>query len=286
MRSQVQVLAGPPLFSQLRGLRRLGRWRSLPSWAAPGPRALRTVEPGTSRSGRPGPRSITTGTDRGRHRCSLGHGHLMSASMALTTCGAMAQMGMHSARTLFLDRRRSWRATGVSLAGQVVELGPLPERLPQRRPGPARCRRWPSTARAGSDAPARARAAARAVRGCSRAARLRPSWPCGRLPRRRAPRSHRCGHRGHRRGTPDVHTRTSDTRTLDTGRVDIARADTGRSHPTPDTWTLTEDADRVTKTRQACGQLGPRTSRRPAGRRTVFLWGQRMRRAATITARR
>jgi len=104
-RSQVQVLAGPLLFSQLRGLRRLGRWCSLFAWAAPGPRALRTVEPGTSRSGRPGPRSITTGTDRGRHRCSLGHGHLMSASMALTTCGAMAQMGMHSARTLLLDRR-------------------------------------------------------------------------------------------------------------------------------------------------------------------------------------
>jgi len=59
-----------------------------------------------------------------------------------------------------------------------------------------------------------------------------------------------------------------------------------RGHRTPDTWTLTEDADRVTKTRQACGQLGPMTSRRPAGCRTVFLWGQRMRRAATITARR
>ena len=45
-----------------------------------------------------------------------------------------------------------------------------------------------------------------------------------------------------------------DTRTLDTGRADIARADTG--HLTPDAWTLTEDADRATKPRQASGHLG------------------------------
>jgi hypothetical protein len=42
--------------------------------------------------------------------------------------------------------------------------------------------------------------------------------------------------------------------TLDTGRADIARADTG--HLTPDAWTLTEDADRATKPRQASGHLG------------------------------
>jgi hypothetical protein len=55
MRSQVQVLAGPPLFSQLRGLTRLGRWRLLPAWAAVGPRALRTVEPkDPARTGDPG----------------------------------------------------------------------------------------------------------------------------------------------------------------------------------------------------------------------------------------
>jgi hypothetical protein len=40
-----------------------------------------------------------------------------------------------------------------------------------------------------------------------------------------------------------------DTRTLD-----IGRADTG--HLTPDAWTLTEDADRATKPRQASGHLG------------------------------
>jgi hypothetical protein len=76
-----------------------------------------------------------------------------------------------------------------------------------------------------------------------------------------------------------------DTRTLDTGRADIARADTG--HLTPDAWTLTEDADRATKPRQASGHLGrhdePTTcwtpNRAPVG-------GQRMRRSATMTARR
>jgi len=191
---------------------------------------------------------------------------------------------------------RSWRATGVSLAGQAVEPGPLPERLPRRRPGPARRRRWPSTARAGSEAPARARAAARAVRGYGRAARPRPSWPCGRPPRRRAPshpgadtadadaehadtdagrRTSTPGHRTPGHWTPDAWTRMRGhwTLTPDTGH---RTPDTG--HRTPDTGHRTrgrvdEDADRATKARQASGQLGPTTSRRPAGRRTVFLWG-------------
>jgi hypothetical protein len=74
--------------------------------------------------------------------------------------------------------------------------------------------------------------------------------------------------------TPDAW--TSHGRTLD--------AHTG--HRTPDVWTLTEDADRVTKPRQASGHLRPRTSRRPTGRRTMFLWGQRLRRSAIMTARR
>ena len=45
MRSQVQVLAGPPLFSQLRALPPLGRSHPLPAWAASGPHALRAVAP-------------------------------------------------------------------------------------------------------------------------------------------------------------------------------------------------------------------------------------------------
>jgi hypothetical protein len=107
-------------------------------------------------------------------------------------------------------------------------------------------------------------------------------------PHRRAPRSHgcrrsgrRCGTRGHRRGTPDVHTRT-----LDSGRVDIAYADTGWSHRTPDTGHRTPDAwtrGRVDATSMRTGDQGtgrhpdrhpgpPRPPDRPLGRRTVDLW--------------
>jgi hypothetical protein len=200
----------------------------------------------------------------------------------------MPQMGCTARGRCSSTDGRSWRATGVSLAGQAVDLAPLPERLPRRRRGPARCPCWPSTACAG--------AAPRLWLGqlpepfADTAGRPDPGPP-GRVAARRTDALHevtRCGHRGrergtrgHRRGTPDVHTRT-----LDTGRVDIARADTGRSHRTPDVWTLTEDADRVTKPRQASGHLRPRTSRRPTGRRTMFLWGQRLRRSAIMTARR
>jgi hypothetical protein len=45
MRSQVQVLAGPPLFSQLRALTPPGWSHPLPAWAASGPHALRAVAP-------------------------------------------------------------------------------------------------------------------------------------------------------------------------------------------------------------------------------------------------
>jgi hypothetical protein len=266
MRSQVQVLAGPPLFSQLRGLTRLGRWRSLLAWAAPGPRALRTVEPrdlperatrGPGRSQR-APIVVATGSAQ----VMVG---LMPASMTLTTCGAMPQMGCTARGRCSSTDRRSWRSTSVSLAGQAIEPGPLPERLPRRRPGPARRRRWPSTARAGS--------AARLWLGqlpepfADMAGRFRPSWPCGRPPRRSAPRSHlvrtprtptrntRTPTRDAERPHPDRHWTpghwtpdpwTSHARTLD--------AHTG--HRTPDAWTLTEDADRVTKARQAFGHLG------------------------------
>jgi hypothetical protein len=267
MRSQVQVLAGPPLFSQLRGLTRPTRSRSLPVWAAVGPHASAPVEPRTlPERATPGPKA-TTPRPRGRRRrpaqVMVG---LMPPSMALTTRGAMPRMGCTARGRCSLTDGRSWRATGVSLAGQVVEPGPLPERLPRRRPGPARRRRWPRTARAGSAAPARARAAARAVRGYGRAARPRPSWPCGRPPRRRADakspgadtgdtdaeradtnagrRTSTPGHWTPGHWTPDAW--TSHARTPDTG------------HRTPDTWTLTEDADRATKARQAPDSWAPR----------------------------
>jgi hypothetical protein len=233
MKSQVQVLAGPPLFSQLRGLTRLARWRSLLAWAAPGPRPLFAPsgprglpERATRSPGRSQRAPIVVAT--GSAQVMVG---LMPATLALTTCGAMPPMGCTARGRCSSTDGRSWRATGVSLTGQAVEPGPLPERLPRRRPGPARRRRWPSTARAGSEAPALARAAARAVRGYGRAARPRPSWPCGCPPRRRAPGSHpvRTPRTPMRNTDTDAGRRTStsrtlDIRTLDTGRVDIARA--------------------------------------------------------------
>jgi hypothetical protein len=60
MRSQVQVLAGPPLFSQLRALQPSSRSRLLPAWAAVGPRtaAFLTGDPRAqpAHPGRPGGR--------------------------------------------------------------------------------------------------------------------------------------------------------------------------------------------------------------------------------------
>jgi hypothetical protein len=208
---------------------------------------------------------------------------LMPATLPLTTCApSHAAAGVHRARTLFLDRRTVLARNRCVLAGQTVEPGPLPERLhddgqvqPDVPAGPVR------------PALALARASARAVRGYGRAARPRSSWPCGCPSHRRAPRSHRSGHRGrrrgtrgHRRGTPD--TRTPGHRTR--GHPDAT--DTGRSHRTPDAWTLTENADRVTKARQASGHLGHRDE--PIARWTPnrVPMGQRTRRSATRTARR
>jgi hypothetical protein len=71
MKSQVQVLAGPPLFSQLRVLPPPGRSHPLPAWAASGPRALRADAPKASWS-RPPSAQVMVG--------------LVPASMSLTTC--------------------------------------------------------------------------------------------------------------------------------------------------------------------------------------------------------
>jgi hypothetical protein len=71
MRSQVQVLAGPPLFSQLRALPPPGRSHPLPAWAASGPHALRAVASKPSRS-RPPSAQVMVG--------------LITAIMSLRTC--------------------------------------------------------------------------------------------------------------------------------------------------------------------------------------------------------
>jgi hypothetical protein len=106
MRSQVQVLAGPPLFSQLRGLTRLGRWRSLLAWAASGPRALRTAEPrdlpewATRDPGQSqrAPIVVATGS-------APGHGRPDAGKHGPDDLRSHAADGVHRARTLFLDRR-------------------------------------------------------------------------------------------------------------------------------------------------------------------------------------
>ena len=242
MRSQVQVLAGPPLFSQLRGLRRLGRWCSLPSWAAPGPRALRTVEPGTSRSGRPGaqvdhngnrswsppvqPRSWSP--DVGKH----GPDDLRSH----------AADGAHSARDAVP------RPTAILARNRCVPGRPGGRTGPAARAPPTMTPRFSSTSPLAQHGlrrpcgPALARAAARAVRGYRRAAR--PSWPCGHRPRRRVPRSRPV--------------RTPRTPTRDAGRPhpDIGHSDLGhrtRGHRTRGHRTLTPDTGHLDAD-GGCGQ--------------------------------
>jgi hypothetical protein len=87
MRSQVQVLAGPLLFSQLRALPPPGRFRSLPAWAAVGPRALRAVEPkDRPGAGDPGSRSITTSTHRGHRSGPARSWSALPAILPVATC--------------------------------------------------------------------------------------------------------------------------------------------------------------------------------------------------------
>jgi hypothetical protein len=204
----------------------------------------------------------------------------MPPTLPLTTCAPPCHsLGAQHAH-LLPDRRAILR-NRRSPAGQAIE----PARCPSASTTTTRSGPTSPLAQHGlhrRSGPALAPAVARAVRGYGRAASPMP-WPCDCPTHRHAPRGHRCGHsgRGRGRGTRGHrrrgHPRTMDTRTprtprtLDTGRADIARADTG--HLTPDAWTLTEDADRATKPRQASGHLGPTTSRRPTGRRTMFLWG-------------
>jgi hypothetical protein len=130
--------------------------------------------------------------------------------------------------------------------------------------------------------------------GYGRTARPGPSWPCGCPPHSTRSTSHRRRHSGrgtpgHRHGTPDVHTRT-----LDTERVDIACADTGRSHRTPDTGHRTPDTWTRPTTRTGClGTAGIRTDILDHRDQRTARWdaepwtcGRRLRRSATMTARR
>jgi hypothetical protein len=122
MTSQVQVLAGPPLFSQLRGLMPPGRFRSLPAWAAVGPRPPRRRAQGSPRSGRP--------------RVQVHHNEHPSWSLLWSSQGMVGSVGnpargnLRAAMPQVGERRRvprsppdgrSSRSTGLSLVGQAVE---------------------------------------------------------------------------------------------------------------------------------------------------------------------
>jgi hypothetical protein len=115
--------------------------------------------------------------------------------------------------------------------------------------------------------------AVRGHRGTARPALLAVWLP----PHRRAPRSHRCRHRGRGRGTRGHRPRTPD---VHTGQWTVDRGHHMRGHwtftRTPDTGRVdaTEFSDRATSTRQAPDRYPgpPRPPDRPLGRRTVDLW--------------
>jgi hypothetical protein len=96
MKSQVQVLAGPPVFSQLKGLTRPIRSRSRPAWAAVGPHEPRTLPEQAT----PGPRSTTRAPPVSPPPSSPGHGRPHAANPAPDDLrAAMPQLGVHRAHT-------------------------------------------------------------------------------------------------------------------------------------------------------------------------------------------
>jgi hypothetical protein len=273
MRSQVQVLAGPPLFSQLRALPPPGRFRSLPAWAAVGPRALRAVEPKDSPgAGGPGSRSITTSTHRGHRSVQPGHGRLCRQSCLWQPARSHAAGRRMSTRTPLPSRRailalnrpvpgwpggRTWPAASAP-----------PTTTAQSRPTPP----LPSTACGGLSADAVGDHAD--PRLSSRVAARRTDALQEHTGADTADAD--AGHWTPDMWTPDMW--TSHSRTPDTGHWTL---DTG--HRTPDTGHRTPDIDRgrgqATKARLASGR--PRTPRRvdrPLGCQTVFLCGQPMQR--------
>jgi hypothetical protein len=251
MRSQVQVLAGPPLFSQLRELTPPTRLRSLPAWAAAGPPALRTRRAkDPAGAGDPRAQSTTRAHSWSPPPSSPGHGRPHAANPALTT-RAQSCHSLGCTARIPAPRPTGDPAQPACPWPATRSTWPAARAPPRQRPGSARCRCWPSRACAGSAAPALA--VAGAVRGYGRAARpmALAVWLSD------APtRSTKSPVRTQRTRTGTrTRTLTPDTRTP--GHPDIARADTG--HRAPDTgraWTLTEDADRATKPRQVSRHLG------------------------------
>jgi hypothetical protein len=172
MRSQVQVLAGPPLFSQLTALPPPGRSHLLPAWAASGPHALRAVAPRPSRS-RPPSAQVMVG--------------LMPAIMSLTTCAQPCRRWANLAAYPALYRR-AVPAQPAPPGRPGGRAWPLPEDLPTTT---ANAKAAPPLAQhglrqlRGSGSDSGRRPAGRGYRA-GRPRRLRPSSPCGCSPYRRA----------------------------------------------------------------------------------------------------
>jgi hypothetical protein len=219
--------------------------------------------PGTSRSGRPGAQVDHNENDRGPHRFSPAHGRPDAGKHDPDDLRSHAADGVHSADAVP-------RPTGDPGAQPACPW-------PARRSNLARC---PSASHDdGQVLPNVAAGPARPAPFADIAGRPDPGPP-GHVAARRADALHevtQCGHRrrrrgtrGHRRGTPNVHTRTPGHWTPDAWTSHAA--DTGRSHRTPDTWTPRMQTGRPRHGRDP-DSWAPTTSRRPAGRRTVFLWG-------------
>jgi hypothetical protein len=242
MRSQVQVLAGPPLFSQLRALPPPGRSYPLPAWAAPGPHALRAVAPKALSE------QATQRPSHGRPHAGDHGPHGLRA--------AMPQVGNLAAYPA--PYRRAVPAQPAPPGRPGGRAWPLAEDLPSTtaKPTPPLAQHGRRQLRAsGSDSGRRPagrgyragdhadpgrprRLAARRIGaldeltpfGHSRRGNARIATPDAQMPGR--PTGHRTPDAGRPHRTADTRTPTP---TLDTGRVDIARVDTGRPHRTLDT---------------------------------------------------
>jgi len=236
-----------------------------------GPHALRTRR-AKDPAGADDPRtqSTTRAPSWSPSPSSPGHGRPHAANPALTTC-AQPCHSLGAPRPYLLPDRRAILFNRWSLAGHAIEPGPLPEILhdddqvsPTSPLAQHGLRRRRGAGSGSGSYPSRSR-----VRQGGQTHGLAVWLSDAPTRSMKSPvRTQRT-----RTGTRNVRTPTPDTRTA--GHRDIGHRTRGhrtRGHWTLDTGTLTEDADRATKPRQASDIWATATSRRLAGRRTVFLW--------------
>ena len=268
MRSQVQVLAGPRLFSQLTVLPLPGQSHPLPAWAAVGPHVLRAVAPKAH------PEQATQRPSHGRPPAG---DHVPDDLRA-----AMPQVGETSPRTRLSTDERSLR-NRLLLVGQAVEPGRWPRT--SLRPRPSRPLCWPSTACASFERQAPTRADDQPVVETVRGDHADSGRP-RRVTARRIGALYELTRFGHSRGgnariadagCPDAGHRHR-TPTPDSGHPDAwtPTPDSGhrsRGHRTRGHWTLTPDTGRrmllrtgqADKARPAPHLLGHHAERLPAG---------------------